>query len=262
MKQLYGALEDFYRACAPNDFRTQRKNVMHKKVKLDAKLNMVGVNMCCMGIVRPYTQSHYVLSRILKTPHGRTLAKILCAAVRKKFPTFNFNRIQVNRNFPGNYHVDKNNKGSSVGLFVGEPSLRGGGLYVYSRATRRGKVHDVVKKKWLTFDGNDPHMTTPFTGTRYSVIFFQHSSPNVRILRSAKRELKKLGFPLRVNKRVTTKQKGDAAKKSIQLGLQYMAKYYPKLYKHYKKINAGGPVRVHPNAAASHLLDWKKSSKN
>jgi len=258
MRQLYRALEDFYHDCSANDFKTQRKNVMHNKVKLDSNLNMVGVNMCCMGIVRPYTKSHYVMSRILKTPHGRKLAKILCTAVRKKFPSFNFNRIQVNRNFPGNYHVDKNNKGPSVGLFLGEPGLKGGDLYVFNRKKNRGKVHGVMKKKWLVFDGNDPHMTTPFKGTRYSVIFFQHSSPNVRILRSAKQKLKKMGFPLRINKHFTTKETGLSSKKSMQLGLKFMSKHFPRLHKHYSKINKGGPVRVHRSVTAAHLSKWNK----
>ena len=30
--------------------------------------------------------------------------------------------------------------------------------------------------RWVNFDGNEPHCTLPYTGTRYTLIYFTHQS--------------------------------------------------------------------------------------
>ena len=83
-------------------------------------------------------------------------------------PGFQFTSIQVNKNYESAMHCDQNNLGDSYIVGVGD--YRDGALYVH----KRGAVacHD----EWVNFDGNEPHCTLPYTGTRYTLIYFTHQS--------------------------------------------------------------------------------------
>jgi hypothetical protein len=70
----------------------------------------------------------------------------------------------VNRDYASAMHVDKNNLGPSA--IVGLGDYHGGRLW----GQDIGEVD--IQGRWCTFDGNIPHCTRPFTGTRYSLIFY------------------------------------------------------------------------------------------
>ncbi len=237
-------------------FRAIRPNVCHRYTKVlgtGAKGNIYlkDANMGCIGVVRPFHKDYFTTSQLSKTPAGQKLAIYLCAEIKKKFPNFKFNTMQLNRNFPGNYHTDKNNAGPSVGLFVGDQSLRGGGLYVYDRTKGRGKIFN-TKNKWLQFDGTNPHMTTPYKGTRYSVIFFNRKGVK-KIDRRAKHFLKKLGFPLVK----VSRPSAPPTKEEMHQGVEFMRHEFPNLYKHYKKINKGAKWGE-TLKSRYHINTWRK----
>lgn len=74
--------------------------------------------------------------------------------------------------------------------------MRRWGFLVGSRIP--GRLHDVKyvrTYKCFEFDGNVPHMTMPFYGSRYSLVFFERRS-SAEASQRQKDELLRLGFPL------------------------------------------------------------------
>jgi len=74
----------------------------------------------------------------------------------------------VNKNYLSALHIDKNNLGPSYIIGVGE--YEDGELWVQDL----GKVD--CKHSWELFDGNIPHCTMPYKGTRYTLIYFTQQS--------------------------------------------------------------------------------------
>lgn len=102
--------------------------------------------------------------------HGRYDAKFpeLRSAVFKlghKIVPFPFTTVQVNYNYRTKPHIDRNNVGES--LIVGLGDYKGGDLVV------DGTKYD-IKNHPLIFNGAELlHGTAPFTGERYSLVFFK-----------------------------------------------------------------------------------------
>jgi len=122
------------------------------------------------------------------------LCKLLVSAVQAIDADFPFTSIQLNFNYASRPHVDKNNLGCSY--IVGFGDYEGGQLWMEDAdagtegvsvtlpaddddVTARyragssfvGRVED-IKGRWIQFDGNALHYTRPFSGNRYSLIFF------------------------------------------------------------------------------------------
>ena len=81
-------------------------------------------------------------------------------------PDFKYTTIQVNKNIQSKPHVDKNNIGLSYIIALG--NFTGGELIL------EGKHHN-IKNNFLKFDGRLGHWVEPFSGTRYSLVFFTHT---------------------------------------------------------------------------------------
>ena len=77
-----------------------------------------------------------------------------------------FGSIQINKNYRSAMHLDKNNLGPSYIMGLGDYTE--GKLW----GLHMGAVD--VKEQWVQFDGNIAHCTLPFSGTRYSLIYFTH----------------------------------------------------------------------------------------
>lgn len=118
------------------------------------------------------------------------LTRLLSDFLHDQHPDFPFTSIQVNKDYASRPHVDKNNVGSS--LIIGFGEYEGGQTWVqdddgteeltvgediisphnYRKGrTYKGKFLD-IKDRLVEFDGNRLHYTTPFTGERYSLVFF------------------------------------------------------------------------------------------
>jgi hypothetical protein len=78
-------------------------------------------------------------------------------------PTFRYTSIQVNKNMQCAPHRDKGNAGPSYGIGLG--NYTGGKLVV------EGTPH-VLRNRFVKFDGRKLHYVTPFTGERYTLIYF------------------------------------------------------------------------------------------
>jgi hypothetical protein len=160
-------------------------NVSRTNVKVSDDQVVTGM---CIGVVGG--RSHGIITS--KYARQRpNLTESLVKFAKKFAPGFHFTSIQVNKNYLSAMHVDKNNLGPS--FIVGVGDYKDGALWVQPE----GDVD--CRHKWVLFDGNIPHCTLPYTGTRYTLIYFSQQS--FRLLghvgnnRSHKATLMQLGFP-------------------------------------------------------------------
>jgi len=88
-------------------------------------------------------------------------------------PTFQFSTIQINDNTTCAKHIDSNNVGESYIIGIGE--YQGGDLRVFG-VDGCDYVDVNIKNKFYKFDGSKfPHMTLPFTGNRFSIVYYNIS---------------------------------------------------------------------------------------
>mmetsp|Transcript_43424 Transcript_43424/g.128464 ORF Transcript_43424/g.128464 Transcript_43424/m.128464 type:complete len:419 (+) Transcript_43424:39-1295(+) len=131
------------------------------------------------------------------------LTRLLSEFVHERRPDFPFTSIQVNKDYASRPHVDKNNLGSS--LIIGLGSYEGGETWVQDddgddelelgediispHHYRKGRSYQGrranIRDELCEFDGNRLHYTLPFTGERFSLVFFtcdryHQASPEVR----------------------------------------------------------------------------------
>jgi len=97
------------------------------------------------------------------------LSRLLCRYCISERPGFEFTSIQVNKNYQSILHCDKRNLGPSA--IVGLGDYTDGKLW----GQEFGAV-DLSGGKWVSFDGNMPHCTLPFKGTRFTLIYFINQS--------------------------------------------------------------------------------------
>ena len=160
-------------------------NVSRTNVKISDDQIVRGM---CIGVVGGRAHGIITSKYARQRPH---LTASLVNFAKKYAPDFPFTSIQVNKNYMSAMHVDKNNLGPSY--IVGVGNYADGALWVQPK----GDVD--CRHKWVLFDGNIPHCTLPYTGTRYTLIYFSQQS--FRLLghignnRSHKATLMKLGFP-------------------------------------------------------------------
>ena len=96
----------------------------------------------------------------------KQLYKVLRDLIKHHDPEFKYTTIQVNKNVFCAPHVDKNNVGPSYVIALGD--FTGGHIVV------EGREKD-IRNTFLKFDGTKGHWITPFKGTRYSIVYFQHT---------------------------------------------------------------------------------------
>jgi hypothetical protein len=86
-------------------------------------------------------------------------------------PDFEYNQVVINRNFECEPHVDANNVGVSSIIGLGE---YGGGCLNVQIDNENTKVVDIYHS-FFTFNGSIyRHWVQPFTGTRYSIVFYNY----------------------------------------------------------------------------------------
>eukprot|EP01051_Picozoa_sp_SAG22_P009177 SAG22_NODE_746_length_7496_cov_5.066513_3_plen_141_part_00 len=102
------------------------------------------------------------------------LTELLVRFAQRNCPGFRFTSIQVNKNYKSVLHVDGNNLGPS--MIVGVGDYEGGDLW--SQDEDSGDSFSVLKTRntWQKFDGNLPHATLDYSGTRYTLIYFVQQS--------------------------------------------------------------------------------------
>jgi len=82
-----------------------------------------------------------------------------------------YTAVAFTRNFEGSPHIDTQNTGPFYGLALGDFSEGGGALCVECSA--REVAHIDTRGRLGRADGRFPHWVAPYTGTRFSVIYYQ-----------------------------------------------------------------------------------------
>ncbi len=84
-------------------------------------------------------------------------------------PEFVYDCIQINKSYQMTWHVDRNNRSESIILGLGD--YTGGELLVKGED---GQVDSIdIRNRLVKFNGRMLHCNAPFTGTRYSLVFFR-----------------------------------------------------------------------------------------
>lgn len=160
-------------------------------------------------------RSHGGMQLAQATRDKPNLGRLLSAFFRDQCgdALFRYTTIQINANYEAALHVDKFNLGPSYIVGVGdwrspttsEASDELTEPYRQSRHPLEPKLagrlwvqgHGALdcREKWVAFDGNTPHCTLPFEGTRFTLIYFTHCSQS--ILRNEDRALlSEFGFAM------------------------------------------------------------------
>lgn len=117
------------------------------------------------------------------------LAKLLCRYMRSHDPKFKFTSIMVNKGTSA-LHVDSINCGPSYIVSLGKHT--GGELWQYADA-KAGQVLKIKDKFTLT-NGLLPHMTLPYSGERFSLVFYSNKGERKMPKPEQANFLKRLGF--------------------------------------------------------------------
>lgn len=120
----------------------------------------------CIGMTATW-DNRPILSAATK--HRPNLTKLLCAFAKHDRPDYEFTSIQVNKDYAAALHVDGNNSWDSI--IVGLGDYAGGQLWVDTGRTAHGTLVD-VHNRWHRFCGAHPHCVLPFTGRRYTLVYF------------------------------------------------------------------------------------------
>jgi hypothetical protein len=121
-----------------------------------------GIRSATLGEVRNYLTGGKMISNFTK--HNLELYDLLCQ-YGQSITTIPFKSICINKNTIAEPHVDRNNRGVSCIVGLGDYT---GGELVYGAE----KVN--IHKNPIEFDGSKIlHYSLPFEGTRYSIIYFQ-----------------------------------------------------------------------------------------
>ena len=134
----------------------------------------------CLGYVMDYAKGWTASTYTMARPE---LSQLLVRFARERYPDFRFSSIQVNQGGSA-LHVDTMNHGPSLIVALGEHV--GGDLWQFpdTRLTIRNRIQ--------VCDGRLPHITLPYEGERYSLVFFNMrsvsrpgpSADRLRILRA------------------------------------------------------------------------------
>ena len=155
---------------------TTRGNVKQKEsdTVLGMAVGVVQVRFKDFSRLSKYTRAH------------PDVVKILVDFAKKKIPNFKFTTIQINKNNMTALHVDRNNLGPSAMIGLGD--YTGGEIWIADKGTKS------CRNKFCFFDGNEPHGTMPFRGTRYTLVYFtQQRYPHM--LEVDQPLLRCIGFP-------------------------------------------------------------------
>ena len=115
--------------------------------------------------------------KVCKVPsrHNKKHEGLLKAAksfLRSHDPNYKFEAVTINKNHAAAKHIDKNNKGHSY--IIGLGNYTGGELVFTDKKSPNYGSHN-IKNKWLKFVGDTEHHVKPFKGTRYTLVYYHWS---------------------------------------------------------------------------------------
>jgi len=139
-----------------------RKNVMREGVESLETMTLGLVNARQNGVVQ---------SALTKTnrPLFNLLKEFLWKHTSTEDPRFAFTSITVSKNVCTGPHTDTDNIGPSWTISLGDFTA---GELVCDSVKGIGGVKENTHNRWVKFDGTREHWTSPFTGTRYCLVYY------------------------------------------------------------------------------------------
>ena len=115
--------------------------------------------------------------KVCKVPSQHNVKHKALLAAAKSFlkqhdPNYRFEAVTINKNHAAAKHVDKNNKGHSY--IIGLGNYTGGELVFSDKKSPNYGVHN-IKNRWFKFVGDTEHYVKPFKGTRYTLVYYHWS---------------------------------------------------------------------------------------
>ena len=140
----------------------------------DRKGNNRGVVMGYIKNYPHYTQNlgypTYAISRTSKTGKYNKLFYEAFMLGLCEIPDFFFTSVQINKNHRCCKHIDSYNVG--VSYIIGLGDYTGGELRIYNKDDSYEDID--IKNRWYCFNGSKKyHETLPFTGERYSLVYYK-----------------------------------------------------------------------------------------
>ena len=127
------------------------------------------------GICTGVTQNRQRIYVQQRAAYRKATIKINKLIAPYKPAEFRDTSLQINQNFKGRDHVDRNNMGPSLILVLAR-GMQGGGFHCQG-------LHFAADGSLISFDGRDMHGTDEFTfddtsadAVRYSLVWFPHSA--------------------------------------------------------------------------------------
>jgi hypothetical protein len=164
-----------------------------------------------MGLVSDRTGGINPTKYTLAYPN---VSKVLCDFMRdhlpEGIPSFRFTSINVNKNYAGRRHRDASNVGPSILAALGE--FKGGRLYYFPNDDKSLDLEDIPKSDMVTldtrkhmvlFDGRRAHQVEPFSGERYSLVWFTCPRSD-RADAKALAEMQQCGFQVPTKKQIAS----------------------------------------------------------
>jgi hypothetical protein len=99
----------------------------------------------------------------------KALLKVAKSFLRSANLGYEFEAVTINNNHAAARHVDKNNKGHSY--IIGLGNYTGGELVFTDKKSPHYGTHS-IKNKWLKFTGDTEHYVKPFKGTQYTLVYY------------------------------------------------------------------------------------------
>lgn len=118
-----------------------------------------------------------------KIRKNQALFDLAMTAIREIDPTFEVSALAVTKGFTGSPHIDKQNTGPFYGLALGSFADGEGGIRVEARWNTVVEVNS--KNRLARVDGRYPHWVAPYSGDRFSLIYYQttvkYTKPNTAV---------------------------------------------------------------------------------
>ena len=159
-----------------------------------------------LGLVIDYAVRHLVVSK--HTRRFAELARTACALIKEFYPSFVFTSIMVNMG-ASTLHIDGNNNGPSVIVSLGVHT--GGQLWQYP-----GDILTIAAKP-TECDGLIPHVTLPYIGERYSLVYYCIRTTRAEPSPQDAAFLESLGFNSVHERPPSGKPRGDLLKEAAVL---------------------------------------------
>jgi len=122
--------------------------------------------------------SRNAIKAAIKLKKNKDLFDLATTAIQEIDPSFEFSSLAVTEGFTGSPHIDKQNNGPFYGMALGSFPDREGGIRVEARWNTVVEVN--TKNRLARIDGRYPHWVAPYSGDRFSLIYYQTTAKYIK----------------------------------------------------------------------------------